>query len=353
MDLAILCLAGLLFAFINSNQEKEHSEKKKRNFRAAEYCQQCHPREYEQWSRSAHSYSFKGSIFQNFFNQFLNDIGTENKRICLKCHAPAAVFNDDVEMKVEGDNSPVSCEVCHTLTGYDADYRLMFDTEGNMFSTGEAALGEGHMVYKNSKMGTSEWCAPCHTAVNPKIKNMVCSQDIRYNSWKENTGRSEQCQSCHMRDKQGNVDHTFRGISDPSLLENVLKVRWDVSILPENYKVKVIIYNDKIAHLFPAGMSMKRIVIEAALLNNESKTIYKQEAFLGRLYEDRDGIWPVPGWRGTKIRIDNAISPLESRMMVFNLPIAANVDSISLRIYYSRYPDDKEQPVIFSEQKPI
>jgi hypothetical protein len=351
--LAMICLVGLLYAVAHPFQETEHTAKKERIFRSAEYCQQCHPKEYDQWSRSAHSSSFSSLVFQKFFNQFLNDTDAKNKRVCLRCHAPAAVFNEDLEMKIPENNSPVSCEICHSITGYDSKYELLFDMTGNMFSTNNATLGMGHNVLKNPRINKTEWCAPCHTLVNPNQANIICSQDIRYDNWKENTGRPEQCQDCHMRDGQGNVDHSFRGISNPTFLKNALKIRWDVSIEPENYKVKLIIYNDKIAHLFPSGMSLTRVVVEAAIVNSESETLYKQEAFLGRLYEDQDGLWPVAGWKGSKIRIDNAISPLESRMMVFNLPVVADADSVVLKVYYSRYPEDKEQLIIFNDQKKL
>jgi len=347
------CFACLVNAVINSLPETDHTAKKERVFRPAEYCRQCHPKEYDQWSKSAHSFSFKGPVFQNFFNQFLKDTGATGKRVCLRCHAPAAVFNEDLEMKVPENNSPVSCEICHSISGYDSKYELIFDMAGNMFSKNKTTLGEGHNILKNPNINKTEWCAPCHTLVNPNQKNIICSQDIRYNSWTENTGRPEQCQDCHMRDSQGNVDHTFRGISDPAFLKDALKIRWDVAIEPENYKVKLIIYNDKIAHLFPLGMSLTRVVIEAAIVNSESRTLYKQEAYLGKLYEDKDGLWPVAGWKGSKIRIDNAIAPLESRMMVFNLPVVTNADSIVLKVYYSRYPEDEQQLIIFINQKKI
>lgn len=334
-------------------QEQKKPSVSGRAFHSAEYCGQCHTKEYEQWSKSAHAVSNKSQLFQRMFNQFLADTDGRNKRICLKCHTPASVFNQDIEMKNPDNNSPISCEICHTITGINSDFDLTFDVEGNIYAANSAMLGEGHNVVKNSQISKSELCAFCHTKVNPKYKNYACSQDYRYTSWKENTGRPEQCQDCHMKDSSGKLDHSFKGTSDPELLKNVLKIRWDISIEPTNYKVKLIINNDKIAHLFPAGMSMKRVVIEAAIVNAESKIIYKQEAYLGKLFEDRDGIWPVPGWRGSKVRIDNAISPLESRMMVFNLPIVSSADAITLRVYYSRYPDDKEQPVIFSEQKKI
>jgi hypothetical protein len=334
-------------------QESAQMQKNGRNFHSAEYCGQCHTKEYEQWGKSTHSTSNKNPVFQRFLNQFISDTGNKNLRICLRCHIPAAVFNQDIEMKNPDNNAPISCEICHSITGIDSNYELMFDMAGNMFANHSATLGAGHNVIKNASISKTEWCAPCHTAVNPKQKNYICSQDMRFDSWKENTGRPEQCQDCHMRDSFGNMDHSFRGISNPELLKDVLKIRWDVTIEPTNYKVKLIINNDKIAHLFPVGMSMKRVVIEAALANSESKILYKQEAYLGKLYEDRDGIWPVPGWRGIKIRIDNAISPLESRMMVFNLPIVSSADSIILRVYYSRYPDEKDQPLIFRDQKKI
>jgi hypothetical protein len=334
------------------NQEEDTSEITfRREFRSAEYCSQCHTREYEEWLQSSHSRSLINENFQKLFQRSIEETSGETRRICLRCHSPAAVFNNDLELKDNRNAQPVSCEICHSLLSYDSNYELVFDTTSRMFATREANMGPGHNVVRNMNITTSKMCTPCHTLEHPDQKYLTCSRDISYDKWREITGRTDTCQDCHMRDSFGNIDHSFPGGNSESMVEGALQVRWNLTITNNEYKARIILHNPDVGHDVPAGMTLRRLIIRVSLLDSDEGEIYKQEAFLGRIYEDKDGIWPVMGWKAERIKFDNSIAPLEKRMIMFNMPLHSRARYILLEIIYSHHPNDEDTIPIYTDRK--
>ncbi len=333
--------------------QEEASMTLKRNFRSAEYCGQCHPKEYRQWQTSKHSQSLLNDKFQDLFRSATKDIGTRAKQICLICHAPAAVYNNDLSFTDSRNSRPVNCEICHSITGIDKSGNLIFASGELMDSNNTADMGEGHRVVKNSNFSSSDSCKPCHTHKSNEHKYLYCSQDIGYDKWKEITGRLDTCQDCHMKDSFGEIDHSFPGNSDADILAGSLNTRWSFTSGYSGYKVRVIIHNSEAGHKIPAGMNLRKVLIKITLLNSEDVELYTQDAQLGRVFEDREGIWPVMSWKADELRFDTSINPLEKRMIMFNVPKHARARKVKVEVLYSHFPGDENPIIMYSDTRDI
>jgi hypothetical protein len=137
------------------------------------------------------------------------------------------------------------------------------------------------------------------------------------------------------------------------MLEGSLNTRWSFSVGYSGYKVRVILHNSDVGHKVPAGMTLRKILVRVSLLTIDDKSVYKQEASLGKVYEDDEGVWPVMGWNAEKIRVDNAITPLEKRMILFNIPARRSAVKVRLDILYRHHPGDESMITIFSDTKNI
>jgi hypothetical protein len=126
----------------------------------------------------------------------------EEAKSCTACHAPVAwAFQRRYftgEMPTDPSLSGVTCDLCHTITGYEgreprngnfvtapSDKKLgPFPTETNW-----------HHVY--SELQTkSELCGTCHEAVNHR----GVAVKTTYSEWKKSpfAAKGVQCQDCHM-----------------------------------------------------------------------------------------------------------------------------------------------------------
>jgi hypothetical protein len=350
----LIVFSLLLSVFILNSQEIDEPEiQLKRLFRSAEYCGQCHGEEFNQWQISRHSKSLMSENFQRLYQQSIKETNGETRKLCLRCHAPAAYFNSDFTLDDVRNRRPVNCEVCHSLITHTETLDPVFDTSDNLFSKEDAKMGDGHNVIASKRITQDEFCSTCHTAVHPGDKFLSCAQDIEYNKWKEITGKFNVCQDCHMRGTWDNVTHLFPGSYNTDLMEGSLDVRWNFITTFSGLKARVILYNSDVGHKIPAGMTLKRLIVRISLLNKDSETIYKQDAQLGLIYQDREGIWPVMPWKAKDLKFDNSISPLEKRMITFNLPSVQNPVYISLDVIYSHYPDDEEPITIYSDKKQL
>ena len=103
----------------------------------------------------------------------------------------------------------------------------------------------------------------------------------------------------------------------------------------------------------PAGMTLRKLIVKVTLMDSDEDKLYSQEAQLGKVFEDREGTWPVMGWKASELRIDNSINPLEKRMIIFKIPKHGKAKKINLHISYSHFPGDEDPVVIFSDTRDI
>jgi hypothetical protein len=171
-------------------------------------CAGCHSRTYEQHAQSGHESSFRNPLFQaQYFEELLPRASrdpalVEEAKSCTACHAPVAwAFQRRYftgEMPTDPSLSGVTCDLCHTITGFDGR-----EPRNGNFVTAPSDKKYGpfptetnwHHVY--SELQTkSELCATCHEATNHRGLGVKTT----YTEWKRSpfAAKGIQCQDCHM-----------------------------------------------------------------------------------------------------------------------------------------------------------
>jgi hypothetical protein len=171
-------------------------------------CRGCHDTIVAQHFLSEHEKSFTNPTFQAQYRQDLlrkseTDPGLNAEaRECISCHEPISYATQGPRIislqEVNPNMNGVTCDVCHTMTGYRSpkpqNGNYIIAPSGTKFGPFKEE-GDWHHVY--SELQTkSEICAVCHEAVNRhgfQIKST-------YTEWRESVfGKiGISCQDCHM-----------------------------------------------------------------------------------------------------------------------------------------------------------
>jgi hypothetical protein len=202
---------------------------------------------------------------------------------CNGCHAPLAFLAGDIPPKrpAEGTraNEGVSCDVCHSMTGYEGDTPFNFNFT---VSPGEGKQGTrsgvespGHEIVVNDFLGTAEFCGTCHNEKDPWDMWVKAT----HLEWKESPQAKGGivCQDCHMPPAQGNSapdaggsdhpdvrQHLFHGAHDPGKLAGAVEVRIHPDVLTAKpggtVKLTATVVNAKAGHMIPTGSAEERVV---------------------------------------------------------------------------------------------
>jgi len=200
---------------------------------------------------------------------------------CNGCHAPLAFLAGDIPppRPEEGSraNEGVSCEVCHSITGFEGDTPFNFNwtSEPGDVKQGSRAGRESphHEIAANPFLKSAEFCGTCHNEKDP-WGLWVKSTHLE---WREGPhGKAGVvCQECHMPPAAGVTasmgdpvpdarQHLFHGAHDPGKLAGVIEVR----IHPESreaepgdkVKLTATLVNAKAGHKVPTGSAEERVV---------------------------------------------------------------------------------------------
>ena len=200
---------------------------------------------------------------------------------CNGCHAPLAFLANDVPPPKPSDksraNESVSCDICHTITGFEGDVPHNFNwvVEPGRVKQGPRAGLESphHATRENPFLRSAEFCGTCHNEKDP-WGLFVKSTHLE---WKEGPqGKAGiVCQDCHMPPAAGRSarmgqplsdvrQHLFHGAHDPGKLAGVAEVR----IHPEfreaepgdTVRLTAVVVNAKAGHKIPSGSAEERVL---------------------------------------------------------------------------------------------
>lgn len=187
----------------------------------AEFCAQCHEKEYREWVSSIHSVSGPDIIYETAISNneqaHISRLGTEKIRWCDSCHEPINTLIGEVNpIPVVGPNDAAaegtSCILCHTtvasepLTGngaltLDINNVNQYDEALIMAAPAEHARAMQARSH-NPLMGSSDFCGACHTEIRPIEVNGETPIHLQetYDEWRESeyAEMGVQCQDCHM-----------------------------------------------------------------------------------------------------------------------------------------------------------
>jgi hypothetical protein len=308
-------LAFLLFSGTGFAQQKECSLEASKKLPkaktiaelAARYdskaCQECHPDQYEQWSKSLHSKSILGTPrtaptiitaidkgLKNFKCSGVKDdkdIQVKHLMFCMKCHLPQLEeATDDVAREIvatirawkkEEDDAKfnqlqekiaslnIGCMVCHNLKAIIHKWEDGYPQPNTVYGSqaGEHEFKKIPKMAKAPAHGESIFCGQCH-GTGPNFELDYPSQCATiYGSYLFAyipEGGHESCQECHM--KKSGLGHNMQAYRDETMIKMALNTHVDAQSLywRKNKKdgvipmgiVNVEIHN-KAGHAIPDG----------------------------------------------------------------------------------------------------
>ena len=185
------------------------------DFPSAKTCGACHPKQFEEWSRSMHAYAQHSPVFEAF-NLTLEErtsgtIGT----FCTRCHTPIGTMLGENGVRRNVHRSRISmesvtCVVCHRRASghYKSSGRLpvapgdVLDTcVFGPFDNSQSGPLEAHPAQQLPYIKSSQFCGECHDVFSPDgVRNEEAFSEY-LNSPAAKDGIT--CQQCHMGPVQG------------------------------------------------------------------------------------------------------------------------------------------------------
>ena len=213
------------------------------DFVSARECAQCHPKQYDEWSRSMHAYAQHSPVFEAFTLTLVERTGGTIGTFCTRCHTPIGVSLGETaslrnvhrsRIAMEG----VTCIVCHRLQRpfYKASSRIpvvpgqvleacIYGPFGNPVDpdgSTHPAGGRGHIL-------KSQLCGSCHDVTSPEGVRL----EEAFSEWQNSPAAKEgvSCQECHMGPNPGvPVKRMHRQLGKAATIPGV-----DPEILPDRH----------------------------------------------------------------------------------------------------------------------
>lgn len=180
------------------------------DFVSAKECAQCHPHQYDEWSRSMHAYAQHSPVFEAFTLTMTERTGGTIGTFCTRCHTPIGVSIGETasvrnvhrsRISMEG----VTCVVCHRLEKpfYKASGRIPVSpglvNEGCFYGPfGDPVNPDdsAHEAQKTTHLTKSSFCGTCHDVTSPEGVRL----EEAFSEWQNSPAAKEgiTCQDCHM-----------------------------------------------------------------------------------------------------------------------------------------------------------
>ncbi len=294
MKSKILILMALTCCLVSAgNAQKKTGDQalgtiKYEKFQTPQLCgSACHTDLYQQWSQAMMSQAYTHHWDEiEYFKLAVphaekDPVVAGVKAGCNGCHSPMAFLAGDVPPPTPDKNSraneSVSCDICHSITGFEGDTPFNFNF---VIEPGEIKYGprDGdnspeHKMQKSDFLATAEFCGTCHNEKDP-YGVWVKSTHLE---WKAGPYAKEgvKCHNCHMTsapgfsaamgEKYDDVrQHLFHGAHDPGKVKGTIELRIHPDIREaepgDKVKMTIALFNQKTGHKFPTGSVEDRIV---------------------------------------------------------------------------------------------
>ncbi|WP_158261443.1 MULTISPECIES: multiheme c-type cytochrome [Pirellulaceae] len=185
-------------------------------FPSAKQCQTCHPKQYDEWSRSMHAYAQHSPVFEAFNLTLMERTSGTQGTFCTRCHTPVGTALGENANRRNVHRSRISmegvtCVSCHrrSTKHYKASGRVPVEPgkllDACMYGPFDDADGGEAMGTHESQglpyIKTSQFCGECHDVTNPQGVRL----EEAFSEW-QNSPAAKQgitCQQCHMGPVQG------------------------------------------------------------------------------------------------------------------------------------------------------
>jgi len=258
-------------------------------FEKNEVCAECHTDIARQYAQSLMSRSFTHQWDEAEYFELALPHAEKVAKVagvkagCNGCHAPLAFLAGDIPPKRPSEgtraNEGVSCDVCHSITGFEGEVPFNFNF---VIEPGETKQGSRtgtesphHKIAANPFLSSAELCGTCHNEKDPWGLWVKAT----HLEWKESPqGKAGiTCQQCHMPAAPGNSapdaggqdhpdvrQHLFHGAHHPDMLNGAVQVGIVAatdSVKPgETARFIATVMNVKAGHMIPSGSAEERVV---------------------------------------------------------------------------------------------
>ncbi|MFO7608181.1 MAG: multiheme c-type cytochrome [Candidatus Krumholzibacteriia bacterium] len=262
-------------------------------------CASCHDDIFQQWTQAMMSQAYTHHWDEiEYFELAVRHAEREEfvagvKADCNGCHTPLAYLAGDVPPpRPEAGsraNESVSCDFCHTVTGFEGDtpYNFNWISEPGRLKQGPkpGVVSPHHDTVENDFLKTGDFCGTCHNEMSG-YGVWVKSTHLE---WKEGPyfAQGVHCQDCHMPKAMARsasmaapamvAQHLFHGAHDPGKLNGSIEMRmnplereipWDGTAV-----VNVQLFNGKCGHKVPSGSVEDRIMwLHVTATDSEGRT---------------------------------------------------------------------------------
>lgn len=330
--------------FILSNNivkagEEAHNTRKYREYQKPGLCgTSCHVDIYQQWKQAMMSQAYTHHWDEIEYFKLAVPHAEKDKVVsgvkdgCNGCHAPVSFLAGDTPPPKPEENSraneSVSCDVCHTVTGFKGEipHNFNFISEPGKVKYGPrpGVVSPEHTTKQSDFLGKPEFCGTCHNEKSP-YGIWVKSTHLE---WKDGPYAKEgvRCHDCHMTYAEGKTSlmgekypdaaqHLFHGAHDNGKVRSTVDVRIHPDIREaepgDDVKFTVVLFNQKTGHKFPTGSVEDRIVwLHVEAEDSEGKKYHipvDKKGFKGEeytissnilAYQDMGIPLNIPGFKG-------------------------------------------------------
>jgi hypothetical protein len=282
--LLLLIISTFLINTTNAQEQFKYEDFKKPKFCGAA----CHKDFYVQWQSAMMSQAYTHHWDEIEYFELAVPHAEKDEKVaevkegCNGCHAPISFIVGDVppprpEMNSRANES-VSCEVCHSITGFEGDtpfnFNYIVSPGKTKYSSRKGDVDSpAHEIQVTELHRSGDFCGICHNEKSP-YGVWVKSTHLE---WKEGPYSSEgvQCQDCHMPKTEARTAsmgamypdarmHIFNGAHDDGKINGTVEIRIypDVDEVEpgESVNLSITLFNQKTGHKFPTGSVEDRIV---------------------------------------------------------------------------------------------
>ncbi|MGB6042071.1 MAG: multiheme c-type cytochrome [Pirellulales bacterium] len=179
------------------------------DYPSARQCKSCHPKQYEEWSRSMHHYAQHSPIFEAFNLTLQERTSGTLGTFCSRCHTPigTALGENGLRRNVHRSQiamEGVTCVACHRVKGkhYKSSGRQALQP-GALMDTcmmgpfdDPASAGGSHPAQGSPYLKSAAFCGSCHDVTGPSGVRL----EEAFSEWQNSPAAEcgQNCQSCHM-----------------------------------------------------------------------------------------------------------------------------------------------------------
>ncbi len=271
------------------------------DFQKPTVCRACHVDIFEQWSQAMMSQAYTHEWDEIEYFMLAVPHAEKDAKVagvkagCNGCHTPIAFLAGDTPPPLPSENSraneSVSCDVCHTMTGFEGDtpynFNFIIEPGKTKFGNREGVESPEHKTQYSDFVRSPDFCGVCHNEKSP-YGIWVKSTHLE---WKEGeySEQGVRCHDCHMpaglgrnakmaKDEYDDVaQHLFHGAHSPAKLRGAIELRIhpDTREAEPGYPVvlKAVLHNAKAGHKIPSGSAEERILwlhVEAVDANGKT-----------------------------------------------------------------------------------